>query len=359
MWRTPCIPRQFCRMRIQHSLLLAALPILLATNCKPRTAEQSGTETHTAPQDNTDAALKALNAAIVADPGNPSNYLARARYFGAKRDFTHALDDVGRALETDSTRTDAHLYKGELYWEMQEIKKAYDAYADCIRFDPLSQDCLLKKAAIDIVLNQYETALGHINTVLRQDEQVPEAYYLKARLYKSAGDTTLAASSYMTALELDPEYYDAYIEVGLLYASQRSDLAIEYYNSALEIRPRSVEAWYNKAMYLQENARNKPERLDEANTCYERIESIDPNNALANFNKGYIALEYRQDYTAGIREFSTAIAKHPQYYQAFYNRGLCYESTGDRSKAAADYRTALNLTPTYTEAAKALERVLE
>ncbi|MBL7943117.1 MAG: tetratricopeptide repeat protein, partial [Flavobacteriales bacterium] len=291
-------------MRIQHSLLLAVLPVMLAINCKPKTQDPPAETSQSTSSETVDANLKALNAAIVADPNNAGNYLARARYYGGKKDFSHALEDIGRALDVDSTRTDVHLYKGEVYWEMQEIKKSYDAYADCIRFDPQSQDCLLKKAAIDIVLNKYDVALEHINTVLRQDEQVPYAYYLKARLYKSAGDTTLAASSYMTALELDPEFYDAYVEVGLLYASQRSDIAIEYYNTALEIRPKSVEAWYNKAMYLQENAANKPERYEQAKECYAAIESIDPNNALANFNKGYIALEYQQQYETGVKEFS-------------------------------------------------------
>ena len=304
-----------------------------------------------------DSSLASLNQKILDDPNNFVNYLDRAKYYGTKNQYKDALDDISRALRADSTRGEIYLYRGEIYWFQSNVEGAYKEYEHCLKFEGENTDCLLKKAAIDIALNNYDIALGHINTALRKDEQLPYAYYLKGRMYREIGDTTLAASSYQTSIELNPDFYDAYIELALLYAAQHSDLALEYYNTAIGIKPNSVEALYNKAMYLQENAGKNRDRFDRAFDCYSKIEEVDPSNAAANFNKGYIYLEKLMKYDSASMEFTTAIQKFPGYFQAYYNRGLCYESMDKKAEAESDYRAALKISPGYTDAAKALSRV--
>ncbi len=306
-----------------------------------------------------DSTLQSLNKLISADPNNYINYLERAKYFGAKQQYQKAFDDLARAIEADSTKGEIYLYKGQLFWTKQQIKEAYEEYKICLHFDSINTDCLLKKAGIDIALKNYDLATSHINAALIINEYIAEAYYLRGRLYKDKKDTTLAASSYATAVEVDPNYYDAYIELGLLYASQKSDLAKEYYSSAIALRPTSIEAWYNKAIYLQETGYLKKERYKEAFACYDSILKIDPSFVASNFNKGFIWLEYQTNFDSAAYYFTKAVQQYPAYSQAYYNRGLCYESKNDYAAAEADYRTALSYAPQYTEAAEGVNRVLK
>jgi len=305
-----------------------------------------------------EAELAALNKRIAENPNDYTAYLERARYFGTRENYNEAFLDISRAIEVDSTKADIYLYKGELFFEMQKVQEAYQEYINCLRFDSLNVDGLLKKTGIDIVLGNYDLSREQINKALRINEYNPYAYYLRGRMYKTMGDTALASSSYKTAIEVDPNYYDAYVEVGLLYAAKKNDLAKEYYTSAIEIRPKSVEAWYNKAMFLQETGTKKKDRYKEAFACYDSILSIDNGFVAAHFNKGFIWLEYLQQYDSAAVHFTNAITLFPEYYQAFYNRGLCYESQGKRKEAESDYRQALALKPDYTDAAKSLNRVL-
>jgi len=194
--------------------------------------------------------------------------------------------------------------------------------------------------------------------VLFRSDHLHKAYYLKGRLYAATGDTTLSASSYQTAIEVNPNYYEAYIEVALLYAAKRHKLAEEYYNSAIEIKPKSVEAWYNKAMYYQDNGAQDPTRYPKAFACYDTILSIDPKFSAAYFNKGYINLVYLKRYEDAIKEFTNATSVFPQYFQAYYNRGLAEEKLGHKKEAETDYRMSLAIQPDFTDAAKALSRVL-
>lgn len=340
--------------------------------------------------DNPDSMLQALNKKIAEDPGNYLNYLERARYYGDHGKFDLAHKDIDRAIKTDSTKSEVYFYKGQLYWKQLSvappnddtfIKLAYDEYCNCLSKDSSNIQCHLKKAGIDIAQHQYDLANQHINKVLMIDERVAEAYYLRGRLYKSKIDTIpekskpnnivkydpefynanleLAKSSYATAIEVDPNYYDAYIELGGLYAEAKSDLAKEYFNSAISIRPRSIEAWYHKAIYLQQTGFKDKSRFQEAIKCYDSMLEIEPTFFASNFNKGYIYLEYYQDYQKAAECFTKAIEQQPSYAQAYYNRGLCNESMDNLAAAEKDYRAALSYSPQYTGAAKALERVLK
>jgi tetratricopeptide (TPR) repeat protein len=335
------------------ALFLCTCALLIACGNPAGPPDTGATETPAA-----DSLLDAINRRIAANPEKIDGYLERAKYYGDLENFTEAFRDIDRALAIDSTQGAIYLIKGELHWIRQDVRNAYDTYKKCVSIQPNETGCLLKKAAIDITLGNFTIALDHLNTVLRQDELLPEPYYLKGRLFKEMGDTTLACSSYQTAIELDPNYYDAYIEVGLLYHEKKHDLAREYYSAATEVRPASIEAWYNKAMYLQETGFRDKSRYDEARSCYKQILEIDPAFAPAWFNQGYIDLEYLGNFERGVENFTKAIGLNPSYYQAYYNRGLCLESLNRRQEAERDYRQALTLKPDYTEAALSLNRIL-
>jgi tetratricopeptide (TPR) repeat protein len=112
-------------------------------------------------------------------------------------------------------------------------------------------------------------------------------------------------------------------------------------------------------MYLQETGFRKKERYQEAFKCYDEILKIDPKFVAAHFNKGFVFLEYLQQYDSAAHYFSNALTIFPGYYQAYYNRGLCNESMNKKAEAEADYRRALSIQPDYTEAAVALNRITD
>ncbi|MEZ4799636.1 MAG: tetratricopeptide repeat protein [Flavobacteriales bacterium] len=337
-------------------LLLASVCLtIFACDDKPQESNPTTSETTS---EKVDSTLQRLNNQIETDPNNYKNYLDRAQYLASTQNYVDAMKDVDRAFVIDSTKADIYLIKGNIHFDLQKEKEAYKDYEDCLRFDANNTDCLLKKASIDILLKNYSLAITHINDALKINETLPYAYYLKGRLYKATGDTTLACSSYQTAVEVDPTYYDAYVEVGLLYYEKKHDLAKEYFQSAIELNPHLVEPWYNLAMFYQETGFRNKDNYSKAFACYDSIISIEPKFAAAYFNKGYINLEYLQNYQEGINQFTKAIDYFPNYFQAYYNRGLCYESLDQPKMAEQDYRASLRINPQYTEAAKSLSRIL-
>lgn len=342
------------------SLITCGLLIALAacdTSTKqevPTAQEAASTEVPTS----SDARLDSLNDAIVADPSNIDLFIQRAAVKNESGLRNEAFNDLNRALQIDSTVAKVYFNRGNMHFEDQAFDKAIEDYRACVQYDSDNTGCLLKLGQMETYLQNYTKAIKHINDALRNDEQLPMAYYLKGRIYKETGDTVLAASSYQTAIEVDPEFYDAYIEVGLLYASAKSDLALEYYRTATELRPQSVEAWYNMGLYLQQTGTKTNARFYEAFDAYDKIIEIDPSNATAPYNKGYIYLEYLQEYDSAATYFTKATELYPGYFQAYYNKGLALESLGKKQEALREYNRALSLQPDYTPAAIAKGRVL-
>jgi tetratricopeptide (TPR) repeat protein len=342
----------FCPMRLFFAILL----LTTAASCTPDSPKDSE---NPEPAQAGMTLLDSINEQLLEKPNNIDLFLERAELFMLMDSLDMAMKDINRALRIDSTSAQAHHDRGQIHYFKKDIDLALEEFEICIEYDADHCPCLLKKAEIQMLLRQYDEALVLINSALRVDEFQPEAYYMKGLLYKESGDTNLAVSSYVTATELDPTFYDAYIQVGLLYASAHSDLAIEYYNSALDIAPNSVEALYAKGIYLQDHAKDNPGRLREALEVYDELQMVDTTFAAAPYNQGFIYLEYFAEYDSAATKFGAAIRQYPMYFQAFYNRGLCFESMDELQRALNDYTKALHMKPDYTPAAIAKSRVLE
>jgi tetratricopeptide (TPR) repeat protein len=154
------------------------------------------------------------------------------------------------------------------------------------------------------------------------------------------------------AVQMDADYYNAYIQMGLMAADQGNPLAIQYYKNALEIQPASEEALYNLGMYYQQTG-----DYQMALNTYRAILVLDPMDFDAHFNIGAIYTDYLDSAAKGRENFELAIRDNPADARGYYGRGKTYEAAGDFNAASADYKKALELNPQYTSAALALERM--
>lgn len=326
---------------------------VLAMSCGAPDAERQGV---VAPV--TDS-LAWFNESVIATPQSASVYLDRGRYHLRAGNNGAAIDDYERAMAIDSTLVDDRHALGELRFGIRDFEGAVREWSGVLATDGEHVPSLLSLARVDLLLRSYDPALKKINDALRLDDRLDEAYFLKGRLYMETGDTLTAASSFQTVVEVAPERYDAYVQLGLLYAAAHDDLAIEYFETARSLKPNSIEALYDQAIFLQEHGDAEGVRYAEALSLYDRILELDTANASAAFNKGFVHLEYLAQYDSAAHWFGEAIARLPYYHQAHFNKGLALESMGRLQEALDAYNAALSFDPAYTPAAIAKGRVLE
>ncbi|MBL7923316.1 MAG: tetratricopeptide repeat protein, partial [Bacteroidia bacterium] len=149
------------------------------------------------------------------------------------------------------------------------------------------------------------------------------------------------------------DYYDAYLQLAMIFHAKNNKLALQYYDGALRINPKSVDAYYGRGLWYQENLRD----YDKAIQDYTSATQLNPRAARAHYALGYLHYQYLKVYDQAIRHYNDAIASDSTWPEAWFNRGLSYEASGNIGAANADYRKALQLNPAYKNAADALGRV--
>ena len=286
---------------------------------------------------------------LISSKGESAELLfQRAKAHEKAGDLDLALADLNKKMSMEKGKDDFY-FKGNLLYGMQDFENANNSYRICVTENPGYAKCYLKLAQIKQLLGYYNTALALADSALFIDKTLPEAYFLKGftfELRQMIGDSSKAISSYQTAVELNPKFYDSYIRLGVLHASKEDSLAISYYQSAIDIQPKRIEGYYNQAIYFQES-----DLFDRAMINYDKILEIDRGSYLALYNQGYLLLVHANDYKNAREKFNSALSFEPNYIDAYYNRALCSFYLKEYDKSREDCKKTLELDPQHDKAA--------
>lgn len=302
--------------------------------------------------DSTELAIKELSAKIEASPTSPELYIERSKLYQIAGKYVAGYNDALIAVGLDSMKAPNWFEMGKAAFAVENYLRSEEAYKRCIYLDSTSSDCMVKLAEFYLFKRNYQAAVDFANKALTVDVNLARPYYIKGWSYMEKGDTLKAVSSYQTAVELDPNFYDAFIMLGNIAMKARKNVALDYFNSAIAVRPSSIEAHYFKGMCLQEQG-----LYDEAIATYQQITAIDSTNHEAYYNVGYIKLTYANQPDSAMMLFSKAIEMNKNYFEAYYNRGYCKELLGKKELAANDYKLSLGINNNFTLAAEGLKRV--
>ncbi|UTW62483.1 tetratricopeptide repeat protein [bacterium SCSIO 12741] len=293
-----------------------------------------------------------LNAVIKDDPNNAALYAMRAEWRKDDEDQASAYSDLDRAMELDSLNDQYYLRKAEWLIEEKQFGKAKALLDDAIYKVPSSTGIMLKISEIYMWAGEYQKCINWANAALGFDAYNGQAYYLKGMAHKYSKDTVKAVSSFQTAVEQNPDHYEAYIQLGMLYAIENHPLAEAYFSNAIKVKPESVEALYAKGLFLQENEEAK-KALDQ----YRRILELSPDHVSAWYNMGYVKLILEEELDSAQYFFEESLKRAPDYADAHYNLGYTMELKGEKEEALKKYREVLEMNPSHTLAAKGVNRL--
>lgn len=298
--------------------------------------------------------LDALNKQIQSDSLNPEFYHERARFYYDNEEFNEAFKDIWTALEIDSTYADYHVTLADIYLGMGKMQACIEALDKALELDGENVRAYIKQAEINIVFHQYKEALENIDKALKIDELEAKAYFLRGVVLLENGDTVRGIRNFQQAINVDQDYFDAHLQLGMLYADKKNKLAIDYFNNALNIDPKSREVNYYLAMFYQENG-----NYEMATQIYNSILINEPDFYFAIYNLGYMNLVYLKEYETAIDYFTQTIDINPEYADAYYNRGFAFELLKDVENSRRDYKKTLELSPNYEKAIDGLNRIDE
>ncbi len=286
------------------------------------------------------------------NPSDANLYLKRSQYYIGKKQLDSAFSDAFKALKLDSSDSKYYRQISDIYFMRAEFESSEDILERAIVINPKDIEALMKLAELQLYYKRYKEMDEYLNKALDIDQRNPKAFFMRGISAKEKMDTNNAIRNFQMSVDQDPNYYDAYIQLGLIFHLKHNKIALDYYNNALNVRPKSIEALYNSAMFYQETG-----EIQKAIDKYMMILQIDSKNKVANHNIGWINLEIKNNYEEAIKYFSASISIDLQYVEAIYNRGLSYEKLKKYDLARKDYLKAININPEFPLAKEGIERL--
>jgi tetratricopeptide (TPR) repeat protein len=341
-------------MKFKLITIIAAALIYSSCNTNTSTtiSESIGNDTIvTKPQDEI---LTEFNQKIEADSSNAQLYFLRSKYYVQKKSFGLAKDDIERALAIDSLNTNYYVLLADIHFFRNESRKTKDALTKCLRIDPKNYDANFKLGELMLYVRQFEEALVYTDAIYPEHKKDLKLNFLKAMILKDKGDTTQAINYFRNCIDIQPDYFDAFEQLAYIEKARNKPDAMDYFNSALKIKPQSITALYGRGLTFQ----NKGD-FDNAIKDYNTIIQLKPSYVDAYFNLGFIHQVNLKLYREALKYYSQALGYDQTNVRAIFNSGNCYENLGDIENARLSYQKCIDLAPEYKPAREALKRVMK
>ena len=202
---------------------------------------------------------------------------------------------------------------------------------------------------IELLINSYNN--GHYNQTVHEALKLQSKFPTSFIIYNILGLSNFALGKldcaidfYNSALSLKPDYSEVYNNMGTALQQQgKVDEALECYTKALSFQPDYATALYNMGVLLQNQGKH-----DEAQNSYNKALLIKPDYPEAINNLG-VVLHEKGNLEDAITSFSKALLLKPDYADACNNKGNALKDLSKLDDAMAAYNKALSIKPDYSE----------
>lgn len=274
--------------------------------------------------------------------------------------YDDAMPGAAKAFRLDSNNLEARLLYADVLnnrpaRNMTEVAAAQRHYKIIIKKEPRNTKALVGLASTYTQQMDFDQSFKYINEALRVNPRYRDAYIMKGSNYLLLSKLNpekdgrpgikfmdLAKSSYETAVQQDPSFYEAYIRLGALYQAENNEICIQYYKTAAKLQPKNTEVLFALA-YAEQLFEHPAEAL----VIYRKMIRIDTSYYQALNQIGVIKQYNYGELDSAIYYYNSALQSEPRFVEAWHNLGMCYEEKGDITRAMQSYAKALKYDPNF------------
>jgi len=148
-----------------------------------------------------------------------------------------------------------------------------------------------------------------------------------------------AIQFYKKAIELNPEYAEAWRNLGEAYRDKGFlNEAISSYKKAINLEPNIGETYYKLGLCFE-----KLREVDKASYYFGKAIQINPDDSLSHNALGKIYYQKR-DFDKALIHFKQAIEIDPGFTEVYENMGMVYEALHNLDEAIFSYQKAIEFT---------------
>ena len=310
------------------------------------------------------SAIVVLSEKIKENPTNVELLLERVALNKSKNNLESMLFDYKEVVRLDSLNSDFQFNIADIYFELSKKQNANTQYPSLVKHHleksikindgnyhshALMGELMMAYGAFNP--KSYQQAIESFNTSLKLDYNQDKTHMLLGYTFRQVGKEDFAINCFRNSINVNPDFYESYVQLGQIFHVKKDTLAVVYYNNALRINPNDELTLYNKALFYQDM-----EQWNKALDAYAELHKVVPFNSSGHYNLGFIHMILGL-YDVATNNFSDAIYSNSEFYEAYYSRGNCFETLGNVKQAEIDYSRAIEINPEYTFAIEALENL--
>ena len=198
--------------------------------------------------------------------------------------YDEAIDYYKKAIEYNYGDGDTYTLLAQTYQEAGDDEKYVSTLKEGFEAYPANESLLGN------IINYYlleaentEEAFKYLAVAREKDPTNPQFYSAEAHLYDKLGDQEKAKEKYQKAIELDPEFFEAYYNLGVLYFNEGVELTDEANqitdNAKYEKAKAIADAKFKEALpYIEKSHELRPDDqgiMSTLKTLYYRLKMND------------------------------------------------------------------------------------
>jgi tetratricopeptide (TPR) repeat protein len=238
------------------------------------------------------------------------------------------------------------LREGTRAFYRSEFERAASLARNYLKLHPQDPAGLILLARAEMAQGNYQPAYQELCKALRADPRNIDALYYLGQLSKILGEL-----DYQQLFAMAPDSLRAHQFLAESYYAQRNEKkAIEEYEAALKVDPRSVEVLCSLG-----DLERWQLRFDKAIAYYARVLELQPNEYCGVYGLG-VAYLRRHELPSAVEYFRRAVALRPDSAVTRLALGSALLRTGDASGAVTELKSAVVYRPDLRQAYALLAR---
>lgn len=292
-----------------------------------------------------DQAIIDYDVAIGIDPQLTTAYGNRGNAYAGKGEYDWAISDYDAVLRINPQDAMAHHNRGNTYYHKGEYDLAIADYDVAIGINPQLAGAYNSRGVAYAHKREYDLAIADYDAAIGINPQYGNAYYNRGVTYAEQGDYVRAIADYNTAISINPEDADPYYSRGVAYAEQGEyDRAITDFDTAIEL------ATDDRVLQWSRDAGAQAIRLRDELNEYDQAIADNPDDPDAWHLRGLYYRDDREDYDRAIADFTQALSLTTAGAEILCDRARTHQLLGSTDLAMADYGEAIARRPDYAEA---------
>lgn len=195
--------------------------------------------------------------------------------------------------------------------------------------------------------DELQKAEFELKTAIELSPNYAEAYNNLGLVYKRMNRLDDALANFQKATQLNSRYASAYNDMGAVYIAQKKyGNAIKIIHTALKKEPSFADAYYNLGvaylgLYNESNHQDVGKR-DQAEILLKKATEINPKLLDVHTTLADLYLD-KGDYEKAIIRQRVAVEQNPNDAELWHKLGVIYQRAGDKSKAKASFDEAKHI----------------